>query len=84
MSSFSFPYFILILKLQERYLATPHEGCLLTIFDVGAYCASMGSNYNMRVSIKLAMTCDFQQCSILTSVDSDEHLQPLFKPRNSK
>ena len=24
------------------------------------------------------MTCDFQQCDILTSVDSDEHVQPPF------
>ena len=31
-----------------------------------------------------AMTCDFQQCGILTSVDSDEPVQPLFTLRNSK
>ena len=31
-----------------------------------------------------AVTCDFQQCGILTSVDSDEPLQPPFKLRNSK
>ena len=30
------------------------------------------------------MTCDFQQCDILTSVDSDEPLQPPFKLRNFK
>ena len=24
------------------------------------------------------MTCDFQQCGILTSVDSGEHVQPPF------
>ena len=24
------------------------------------------------------MTCDFQQCGILTSVDSDEPMQPIF------
>ena len=30
------------------------------------------------------MTCDFQQCGILTSLDSDKPVQPLFKPRNSK
>ena len=30
------------------------------------------------------MTCDFQQCGILTSVDSDEPVQPPFKLRNSK
>ena len=28
--------------------------------------------------------CDFQQCGILTSVDSDEPLQPSFKLRNYK
>ena len=31
-----------------------------------------------------SMTCDFQQCGILTSVDSDEPVQPPFKLRNSK
>lgn len=33
---------------KDRQLAYPHDGCLLAIFDVGAYCSSMGSNYNMR------------------------------------
>ena len=32
----------------------------------------------------MAATCDFQQCGILTSVDSDEPVQPPFKLRNSK
>ena len=31
-----------------------------------------------------AVTCDFQQCGILTCVDSDEPLQPPFKLKNSK
>ena len=35
-------------------------------------------------NIKGAMKCDFQQCGILTSVDSDKHAQPPFKLRNSK
>ena len=30
------------------------------------------------------MTCDFQQCGILTSVDSDVTEQPPFKLRNFK
>ena len=30
------------------------------------------------------MACDFQQCGILTSVDSDESVQSPFKLRNSK
>ena len=33
---------------------------------------------------KWAVTCDFQQCGILTSVDSDESVQPPFKARNCK
>lgn len=35
---------------KERLLPEPHEGCGLAIFDVGAYCSSMSSNYNLRVS----------------------------------
>ena len=31
-----------------------------------------------------AVTCDFQQCGVLTCVDSDEPVQPLFKLRSSK
>ena len=31
-----------------------------------------------------AMTCDFQQCGVLTSVDSDKPVQPPFMLRNSK
>ena len=31
-----------------------------------------------------AVACDFQQCGILTSVDSYEPVQPPFKLRNSK
>ena len=31
-----------------------------------------------------AVTCDFQQCGILTSVDSNEPVQPPLKLRNSK
>ena len=31
-----------------------------------------------------AVACDFQQCGVLTSVDSDKPVQPHFKLRNSK
>ena len=31
------------------------------------------------LTYNLAVTCDFQQCGILTSVDSDEPVQPPFK-----
>ena len=40
--------------------------------------------FYQRVFHNLAMTCDFQQCDILISVDSDEPLQSPFKLRNSK
>ena len=33
---------------------------------------------------KGAVTCDFQQCGILISVDSDEPVQPPVKLRNPK
>ena len=33
---------------------------------------------------KWALTCDFQHCGILTSVDLDEPVQPRFKVRNPK
>ena len=37
-----------------------------------------------RVVHSWAYTCDFQQCGILTSVDSDEPVYPPFKHRKSK
>ena len=30
------------------------------------------------------VTCNFQQCGILSNVDSDEPMQPRFKPGNFK
>ena len=41
-------------------------------------------NFNMDLDIKWAATWDFQQCGILTSIDSDEPVQPPFKRRKSK
>ena len=34
-----------------------------------------------KAEVIWAVTCDFQQCGILTSVDSDEPVQPPFKLR---
>ena len=39
---------------------------------------------SLRVNPCPAVTCDFQQCGILTSVDSDEPVQPPFNHRNTK
>ncbi|KAJ8309311.1 LOW QUALITY PROTEIN: hypothetical protein KUTeg_014185 [Tegillarca granosa] len=35
--------------MNDRLLATPFEGCGLAVFDVGAYCSTLASNYNMRL-----------------------------------
>ena len=44
-----------------------------------------GKIWNERKNlIKWATTHDFQQCGILTSIDSDELVQPPFMLRNSK
>ena len=37
-----------------------------------------------KTDYNLAVTCDFQQCGILTSIDSDAPVQPPLKLRNSK
>ena len=37
--------------------------------------------YQFSQNSKLATACDFQQCGILTSVDSDEHVLSPFKVR---
>ena len=42
----------------------------------------IGVVYWHNITVKNALECDFQQCSILTSVDSDEPVQPPFKLSN--
>ena len=44
----------------------------------------ISSAYWKLFYINWAMACVFQQCGILTSVDSDKPVQPPFKLRNSK
>ena len=58
------------------FLKATKPECLLL-----AACCSWGW---MSCNKKWATTCDFQQCGILTSADSDEPVQPPFKLINSK
>ena len=37
-----------------------------------------------EISVLITYKCVFQQCAVLTSVDSDEPVQPPVKNRNSK
>ena len=53
---------------------------LLTYCNVQLYKLS----YFIRLNPIRALTRDFQQCGILTSVDSDGPVQPPFKLRNVK
>ena len=58
------------------------------VFHVIFFCDQF--DWHVRSALKCfvyhnwAVTCDFQQCGILTSVDSDEPVRPLFKLKTSK
>ena len=47
-------------------------------------CLETTTQCDRCLNLNLGVTCDFQQCGNLTSVDSDEPVQPPFKLRNSK
>ena len=34
---------------KDRRLPTPHEGAGLVVYDAGAYCYTMSSNYNVKM-----------------------------------
>ena len=62
-------------KLHARHLT-----CVL-ILNVRVYLATFSVNSMPGI---WAVICDFQQCGVLTSVDSDHPSQPPFKLKNSK
>ena len=49
-------------------------------------CSPTYTSLKVEISLEasLDMICDFQQCGILTSIDSDEPVPLPFKLRNSK
>ena len=63
-------------KLHHDLIAVTGQSPLDTHFNVPPC--------SLHKVLILAATYDFQQCGILTNVDSDEPVQPLFKLRNSK
>ena len=56
----------------------------LQMFVRYSECSKISNTSCFCSQMKLAATCDFQQCGILTSVDSDVPVQPPLKLRNSK
>ena len=59
-------------------------GCINILFWVFKVTLASEISSSFELNMKWAVTCDFQKCGILTSVDSDEPVQPAFKLRNSK
>ena len=64
---------------------------MLACFVLQSWKGIMLIMLNKRLVLKVylhcynwATTCDFQQCGIMTSGDSDEPVQPPFRRRNSK
>ena len=72
-TGFTSAFIIFMLTRKQKYSVSNHN-------SVGA---SMVSWITHLTCNKLAATCDSQKCGILTSVDSDEPVQTLFKLRNS-
>ncbi|XP_052768686.1 uncharacterized protein LOC128208963 isoform X2 [Mya arenaria] len=61
---------------HARSLRTPHTGCLMAVFDVGAYCGSMASNYNMRPRPAEVMV-DGKEVKVIRRPDTfDDILRP--------
>ena len=78
-------YFIVyvLFKCFTPFLKTLSIHVCATICKTGAMWASPDENV-VLITYICAMTHDFQQVGVLTSVCSDEPVQPPFKLRNSK
>ena len=77
----------MITPLHSYYNAEPLHlfwACSKCALPFGVLCDLTASKGDATAFCVWAVTCDFQQCGILTSVDSDEHVQPPFKCRNCK
>ena len=70
---------------QTRYLLCYMARRMLSFNQLfSCFSLTQAPQIDMLVINIWAATCDFQQCGILTSVDSEEPMQPRFKVRNSK
>lgn len=62
---------------KDRLLLTPHEGCSIAVFDTGAYCSSMGSNYNMRVR-PAELLVDGEKVKVIRRSETFEDMMKLY------
>ncbi|KAK6181502.1 hypothetical protein SNE40_009340 [Patella caerulea] len=63
---------------KDRFLKTPHEGCGVAVWDVGAYCSSMSSNYNCRVR-PAEILVDGSSWKIIRKPDSYEDMMSAYE-----
>ena len=78
--------FELLLKVLNLHI---HHflGCFMLVLVCSYVTLQLGNLFRRSAKGRndiWAVTCDFQQCGILTCVDSDEPVQPPFKRRDSK
>lgn len=60
---------------KDRALATPHEGAGLVVYDAGAYCYAMSSNYNLKMRPPEYLVDNNRLIQIRRSETFEEHMR---------
>lgn len=60
---------------KDRALPTPHEGAGLVVYDAGAYCYAMSSNYNLKMRPPEYLVDNDRLTQIRRSETFEEHMQ---------
>ena len=60
---------------KDRALPTPHEGAGLVVYDAGAYCYAMSSNYNLKMRPPEYLVDDDCLIQIRRSETFEEHMR---------
>ena len=80
----SFSLLLKFLELLFQVLFFSEKECYLDKWLRWVLLCFSQQFFRQNIIFIWAVTCDFQQCGILTCVDSDKPVQPPFKLRNSK
>lgn len=60
---------------KDRALPTPHEGAGLVVYDAGAYCYAMSSNYNLKMRPPEYLVDNDRLTQIRRSETFEEHMR---------
>ena len=60
---------------KDRVLPTPHEGAGLVVYDAGAYCYAMSSNYNLKMRPPEYLVDNDRLIQIRRSETFEEHMR---------